>query len=236
MPYLLNLAYLLGLLVLSPWLAYKALSTGKYRRGLWGKLLGPAVERYGPMPCAWFHGVSVGEIHLLRTLVTRFRQRHPSWQCVVSTTTDTGFEEARKHFPDLPVFYWPFDFSWAVRRALRRVNPSLVVLAEGELWPNLLAAARRRGTPVAVVNGRFSPRSARRYRFAAGLARRWLAGVSLWAVQTEEYAGCLRSLGIAPERVHVTGSVKYDGAQTDRHNPRTRELGRLLNIAEGDLV
>src|SRR5437588_12422964 len=140
MPYVLNAAYLLVLLAASPWLLYKAFTTGKYRRGLLVKLTGRAVLRASDKPCAWFHGVSVGEIHLLRQVVGRFRQRHPEWECVISTTTDTGFDEARKCFPDLTVMYWPFDFSWAVDRALRAINPNLVMLAEGEIWPNFLLA------------------------------------------------------------------------------------------------
>src|SRR5204862_8183693 len=99
MPYFLNLLYLVALFLLSPWLVYKALTTGKYRRGLWSKLCGPA-RRSSERPCAWFHGVSVGEIHLLRQVVAAFRQRHPDWECIVSTTTDTGFEEAQRRFPD----------------------------------------------------------------------------------------------------------------------------------------
>src|SRR5690349_9702630 len=130
MPLFLDALYLALIVVASPVLLYKALRTGKYRRGVWIILSGAAFERPYDAPCAWFHGVSVGEVHLLRQVVAAFRRRHPDWQCVVSTTTDTGFDEARKHFPDLPVFFWPLDFSWAVRRALRRVRPSLVVLAE----------------------------------------------------------------------------------------------------------
>src|SRR5437660_8500018 len=99
MPSLLNAIYLFLVVLLSPWLAYKALTTGKYRRGLWRKLTGAACRRDGDTPCAWFHGVSVGEIHLLRSVVAAFRARHPDWQCVISTTTDTGHEEACKRFP-----------------------------------------------------------------------------------------------------------------------------------------
>jgi 3-deoxy-D-manno-octulosonic-acid transferase len=236
MPYLLNCAYLLGLLALSPWLAYKALTTGKHRRGVLHKLLGRSLVRDGDAPCAWFHGVSVGEVHLLREVVARFRRRHPDWDCAVSTTTDTGYQEACKCFPDLPVFFWPFDFTWAVRRALRRVNPSLVVLAEGELWPNFLTAAKERGVPVAVINGRMSPRSFDRYRRLGGLVRTLLGHVDLLAVQTEEYAACYRDLGAAAGKVHVTGSVKYDGVEADRLNPRTHELRRQLDVRDGDLV
>jgi 3-deoxy-D-manno-octulosonic-acid transferase len=236
MPYLRNLVYLLALLLLSPWLLYRALATGKRVRGLWAKLSGRALLRAGDGPCAWFHGVSVGEVHLLRQVIAAFRKRHPGWQCVVSTTTETGFEEAKKRFADLPVFFWPLDFSWAVRRALRRVRPNLVVLAEGELWPNFLAAANRQGVPVAVVNGRLSPRSFRRYRRLGPLARGVFRRLDLCLVQTEEHANHFRALGVAPERVRVTGSVKYDGACTDRANPRTQELRRLLNVGATDLV
>src|SRR5260370_796788 len=123
MPYLLNFIYLLFLSLISPWLVYKALTTGKYRRGLWRKFIGQSLLRDGDEPCVWFHGVSVGEIHLLRQVVAAFRKKHSGWDCVISTTTDTGYEEACKRFPDVHVFYWPLDFSWAVHRALRRVKP-----------------------------------------------------------------------------------------------------------------
>src|SRR2546421_6354856 len=171
MPYLLNLVYLLTLILLSPWFLYKALTTGKYRRGLWTKLTGRVTVPGTNAETTWFHGVSVGEIHLLRQVVAAFRRRHPDWDVVISATTDTGYDEATKRFPDLAVFFWPFDFSWAASRALRRLRPDLLLLAEGELWPNLLACAKRQAVRVAVLNGRMSPRSARRYQ-----ALRWLVG------------------------------------------------------------
>lgn len=233
---LVDCLYLLAGLLASPWLAYRVWTTGKYRRGLLSKLVGSAASFGGDAPRAWFHGVSVGEVILLEPVIRAFRQRRPGWHCVISTTTDTGYEEARRRFPDTPVFFWPFDFSWAVRRALRRVNPSLVVLAEGELWPNFLAAARARAVPVAVVNARMSPRSFRRYRALRPLARRLLAGVQLFLVQSAEYAGYLTRLGVEPGRVRVTGSVKYDGVTADAHNSRTEELRRVLAVRPGQMV
>jgi len=230
MSYLLNCVYLLILLLFSPWLTYKAITTGKYRRGLWRKMTGQALLRDGSDPCAWFHGVSVGEIHLLRPVVAAFQKRHPNCDCVISTTTDTGYTEACKRFPDLHIFFWPFDFSWAVNRALRRVNPSLVVLAEGELWPNFLTAAHKRGVPVAVINGRISPRSIYRYKMLGWPAKRMLGCVDLFAVQTENYAGTLRQLGFPFDRIHVTGSVKYDGVETERTNSRTQELAYIFGL------
>jgi 3-deoxy-D-manno-octulosonic-acid transferase len=236
MRWLLDAVYLFALTILSPWLACRAYRTGRYRRGLGSKLLGLSQSL---LPCGrpvWFHGVSVGEIHLLRQVIAAFRARRPDQSCVVSTTTDAGYDEARRCFPDLPVFFFPFDFSWAVDRTLRQVDPTLIVLAEGELWPNFLLAAKRRGVPVAVINGRLSPRSAARYRRLRWATAPLFDCIHLYLAQTEEYAEAMRSLGPAPERVHVTGSVKYDGAASDRRNPRTEELRRLLNVADGDLV
>src|SRR5438445_8385599 len=234
----LDIAYLTGLLTASPYLLYRAITTGRYRRSPFARLVG-SVGVQPPKPKqlrAWFHGVSVGEIHLLRHVVAAFRERHPDWECVVSSTTDTGLDEARRCFPDLPVIVWPLDFSWAVGRALRKVQPRLLVLAEGELWPNMLRVAKRRGVTVAIVNGRFSPRSARRYHRVGALARPMLQQVDLFAVQTEAHAATLKSLGILPTKVAVTGSVKYDGLTGDRERPQTRDLARLFGLASGDLV
>src|SRR5215210_1756714 len=172
---LLDLVYLLALLVLSPWLAWRGVVTGRYRRELAAKLLGRvSVPNPSGKPVAWFHAVSVGEVNLLGTLVPAFRRRHPDYLVVVSATTDTGLAEARRRFPDLAVVAFPFDFSWAVAAALDAINPALVVLAESELWPNFLRAAKRRGVPVVVVNARMSPRSFRRLSNVARPARRLL--------------------------------------------------------------
>jgi 3-deoxy-D-manno-octulosonic-acid transferase len=235
MSLLLNGLYGLAAVIASPWLIYKAIITGKYRRGLWTKFLGET-PILPPERRVWFHAVSVGEVHLLRQLVAEFRRRHPDYDCVISTTTDTGLAEAQKHFPDLTVFWWPLDFSWAVRRALARIKPSLVVLAEGELWPNFLAAANRQGVPVVVVNGRMSPRSFRRYRLLGGLARSLLKRIDLFVMQTDDYADNLRGLGVEADRIHVSGSIKYDGVTMDRDNPRTRQLRQLFDVGHDDLI
>jgi 3-deoxy-D-manno-octulosonic-acid transferase len=233
---MLDCVYLILLVLLSPWLALKAWTSGKYRRGWSAKLLGrhdlPPATTAGPT--VWLHGVSVGEIHLLRGLVAALRRRHPDWRLVLSTTTDTGYDEAKKIFADLPVVFWPLDFSWAVRRTFDAIGPDLVVLAESELWPNFLRIARRRGVPVVVVNARMSPRSAGRFLKLGRLVRPLFAGVDVFAAQTDEYAEHYRRLG-AP-RVVVTGSVKYDGAPADRESPKTRELRRLFGIADDELV
>jgi len=239
MPWMLNALYLLAVVLLSPWLLWRAWRHKHYPVAIGVKLRGLAAPPVGLPPDTrpvWFHGVSVGEVHLLRQVIAAFRNRHPELACVVSTTTDAGLKEARKWFADLPVFPFPFDFSWAVERTLKQVNPMLVVLAEGDLWPNFLMAVRRRGIPVAVINGRMSPRSFARYS-RLGRLPRWLLGhLDLILTQSEQYAANLRALGVPEERVRVTGSVKFDGCSCDRDNQRTRERRLLLNIGPDELV
>ena len=235
MPRVLDLVYLLALGLLSPWLIWRSARTGRYRSDLRAKLLGVAVF---PSPLrakstVWFHGVSVGEIHLLGPLVARFQSRFPDACVVISATTDTGLAEARRRFPDAVILPFPFDFSWAVNRTLQTVRPDLVVLAESELWPNFLAAAEQAKIPVGVINTRISPRTFRRLYGVRRLARRYLLDrVSVWGVQSEEYADRLRQLGVSPERIHVTGSIKYDGATSDRNTPKTAELRTLFGISQ----
>ena len=90
MPYLLNLAYLLLLLLASPWLLYRAIRQGKYRQGITARLLGQVPSRSGEQPCLWLHAVSVGEVNLLQPLLAGIEQQHPDWHCVISTTTRSG--------------------------------------------------------------------------------------------------------------------------------------------------
>ena len=225
-----DLLYLIVLAGLSPWLLWRAIRTGRYRRDLTAKLFGsaPAVARGKPV--AWFHGVSVGEIHLLVTVIAAFRQRHPYFHVVVSSTTDTGLAEARAKFADGTVVAFPFDFSWAVRSTLDAIRPAVVILAESEMWPNFLAAAAERRTPVVVINARMSPRSFARLNRVAGLARALLfRHVTAFAVQSEDYAARLRQLGVSEAKLTVTGSVKFDGATGDRGSEKARELARLLS-------
>lgn len=238
MPYLLNLIYLCALLLLSPWLIYQVLTSGKHRRGFWTKLTGrvPCRDSAGAKRQAvvWFHGVSVGEIHLLRQVVAGYRRRFPDHRCLISTTTDTGHDEAVKAFPDLQVIYWPFDFTWAVKTALGRIRPDLVVLAEGEIWPNFVRSAHSRGVKVAVINGRLSPKSANRHRKLTWLAHKTFSRLSLCAAQSDEFAAAYRALGAT--HVVTTGNVKYDGTQGDRQNSRTQSLRLLLGIGDDELV
>jgi 3-deoxy-D-manno-octulosonic-acid transferase len=236
MPYLFNIAYLLLLVLVSPWIVYQRLFRGKYREGFAAKFWGAVPWRNSDRPCIWFHAVSVGEVNLLAVLLKEVAQRRPEVECVISTTTMTGFALGRKKYAEHTVFYCPLDFTWAVRRAMRRIHPSLLVLAELELWPNLVRAAKQHGARVAIVNGRLSENSFRGYRRLRLLLRPSLNWLDCIATQNEEYADRFRMLGMNAARVHVTGSVKFDGAQTDRNNSRTKELRELAGYGARDII
>ena len=236
MPYLLNLVYLLLIFFSLPWLLVQAVRKGKYREGYAAKLLGRVPERTSNKTCLWLHAVSVGEVNLLAPLLKMIEKERPDWECVISTTTATGMALAKKKYPKHLVFYCPLDFSWAVKAAMRRIRPDVLVLAELELWPNLIRAAKRHGAKVAIINGRLGDKSFRGYRRIRPLVAGLMRQIDLVAVQDETYAERFRVLGARSETIHVTGSMKYDDAQTDRNNPTTRRLAALAGFGEDDIV
>ncbi len=236
MPFALNLIYLALLILLAPVLAFRAIRSGKYRDGLWEKFRGDAPLRIGNRPCLWFHAVSVGEVLLLRPLVHEMTRRRPNWEVVISTTTTTGLMVARRTFPDHITFYAPLDFSWSTRRAMARVRPTVLALIELELWPNLIRAAKATGAKVAIINARLSQRSYRGYRRIRRPLEPTFRRIDVVAAQDADYARRFVDLGVPENRVSVTGSVKFDGLESDRNNTRTRDLRKELGISHSDLV
>jgi len=159
----------------------------------------------------WVHAVSVGEVGVARDLLRAVGHLEPGLRLGLSATTEAGRNLAERIASDTAsVFAFPFDLSAPVERALSATRPGLILLTETEIWPLFLERAQRRGIPVALVNGRISPRSFARYRIARGFIRRTLARIALFAMQSEPDAERILALGAAPDRVRVTGNVKYD--------------------------
>lgn len=236
MRWLLNIAYLLLLTALSPLIAWRVLRYGRYRKGLAEKLLGRLPAHDGA-ELVWFHAVSVGEVIQLQKVVDEFRrQTSDRFRILVSTSTDTGFELAIKRFPDCHVTWFPLDFSWAVTNAVRTVRPGLVVLMELELWPNFLAECQRRHVPVAVINARMSERSHRGYSRIRKLMAPLFGKLALVAAQSQANADRLRSLGVAPDHLHVSGTIKFDGVATDRSNPATDRMRELFGLSPSETI
>lgn len=187
------------------------------RRGGFGTRLGERVAVYAEPPdfepsgSVHIHAISVGEVLLALKLIRAWRKREPERRFVLATGTATGHAVATAaDLPQIRVTYSPLDFPSMVRRYLKRFEPAQIVLIEGEAWPHLLGACRRRGIPVSLVNARMSPRSARRYRKFAPLVRPVFRHLDLVAVQEPEDADIWRDLGVEPQRIHLTGSLKID--------------------------
>jgi len=213
----------LGAGVLRPRLARKALSLSTV--GL-VRLPPPAARRKRVL----VHGVSVGEIKASQSLVLALSERY---EVVVSAFSDTGMQVARQLFPEIEVVRYPFDFAPIVARFWRRVCPDFVLLVELEAWPCFLRAANRRGAPVAVVSGRITEQSFRRYQLFGALPE--FGRISLFAAQDEAYAARFAALAGSSERVLVTGNVKVDGlrgAVDGAVSDRLLDLRRQLGLPE----
>ena len=222
--------------VVSPYFVYQAMRYKKY--------IGSLRQRLGFMPISfnidaeesiWIHAVSVGEALTARALAVDLKARYPRLRLFVSTTTIAGQQVARGSLSSVDaVFYFPFDWTFIVRRTLALVRPRLFIMMETEIWPNLLRECRRRGVKTVMINGRISQRSYPRYRLIRPFFRRVLADVDRFCMQSEESARRLVELGADAGRISVTGSLKFDSmelpAATAHGRPRERVL-RFFRIS-----
>ncbi|HEY9786622.1 MAG TPA: 3-deoxy-D-manno-octulosonic acid transferase [Candidatus Obscuribacterales bacterium] len=188
-----------------------------------------------PRP-VWFHAVSVGEFNALRPLLEAFRINHPEIPVVVSTTTGTGQQLARERVGDwATVIYFPYDVPWATKNWLNVLKPQLVVIVETEIWPGFIDQCARRLIPLAVVNGRLSPRSHRFYMRLRALFGPTLRKIEAIGVQTKEEKERYISVGAASERTIVLGNMKFDGLIA-KPEPEVQKLKKALNLDEESLV
>ena len=231
MPRPIDAAYLAAAILASPVWLPRMMSTGKIRTD-WparfgrGEVLPKASRRR-----VLLHAVSVGEVNATDLLVDQLQDHETEIEPVVATTTDTGFARAKALFDGrCEVVRYPFDTSGAVRRLFDRVRPDAIGLVELEVWPNFLREAAKRHIPVAVVNGRLSERSHRRYARIAPIARRLFDRLAIAAVQDETYAARFRSMGVGPNRLEITGNMKWDTARISDEVPGAAEFAASMGI------
>jgi 3-deoxy-D-manno-octulosonic-acid transferase len=180
----------------------------------------------------WLHAVSVGEVMAASAFIDRWRNRRSNIQFLLSTTTNTGRQVAEQRVSeDVAVVYFPADAPRFVRRALTRVAPDMLCLFESELWPTWIEECHRVGIPVCTVNGRMSSSAWKGYMKNRVLFSWVLNQLSLAIGQGEDYADRMRALGVAPEKIKLAGSMKFDSAQVpDREG---REFGESCLRAAG---
>ena len=227
---ILDLLYLLAGLAYSPVVVYRAVRHKRYRTG-WDQRFGKITRRSPTKKCIWLHAVSVGEVNAAKTIVKELKNKFGDFEIVISTTTDTGFARAANLFSENhQVFYFPFDFSWIMRRAFSNIRPAICLLMELEVWPNFVQIAQQLNVPVIVVNGRISDKSYPAYKRIKPIAKKIFSKISLILAQTEQYAQRFIELGCPDEKVIVTGSLKYDTAQIADKVEGADVLAAQLNI------
>lgn len=190
-------------------LGWKGRSNPAYRERI--------LERFGFIPPfpkpprLWVHAVSVGEVIAAAPLIRAWQHRHPDWAILLTTTTPTGSAQVHRLFGEgVEHVYLPYDLPGAVRRFFDRTRPSLGVIMETELWPNLAAEGARQGIPLVLANARLSERSMRGYVKLKPLVRDTLACFALIAARGPEDAARFIALGAPPARVEALGNLKFD--------------------------
>lgn len=209
---------------------WKALWNPEYRGRLPQRL--GFVEPQAQPGCLWVHAVSVGEVQAAAALIAALRKEVAGTEIVITTVTPTGAQRARALFGDrVRHCYLPYDFPGAVRRFLDRIRPSVAIILETEIWPTLYDALGRRGIPLVMGSARVSAKSVDRYRRMASLFRETLSHGILIGAQSEADAERFRAIGAAPERVRVTGNVKFDLEMPQASVDAGREFRRQCGTA-----
>jgi 3-deoxy-D-manno-octulosonic-acid transferase len=225
-----NLFWPIGLLFFLPGYLLKMARRGGYREkfgqrlGIYGSDVRARLSKQTP---TWLHAVSVGEVNIALKLADALRALEPDLQCVLTTTTTTGFALANKSAPPwIEVVYTPLDYWPIMRGAFSFIRPERILLVEAEVWPNLVAAAHARRVPLALVNARLSPRSERRFRRFRFFLAPTFSLLDLVCVPEPEDIDRWAALGVDRTRIHHTGSIKYDPAVSNR-NGEAQGIGQV---------
>ncbi|MBT8342508.1 MAG: 3-deoxy-D-manno-octulosonic acid transferase [Desulfatitalea sp.] len=218
-----NLLLFFGILLALPLLP--AIFSGPKRRRIWRHRLGMHDNAHGfiadknkHVRPVWIHALSVGEVLSAEPLITRLVRQHPHRPIVVSASTRSGMQIAKRRFVHHTsrIIYFPYDLPCSIRRVVQHVNPALVVIVETDIWPNFLWYLQKQGIPVMLVNARLSDRSLRACQLLGNFVQRVFNTFVCIAAQSPTDAARYRQLGVLPSKVAVTGNVKFDLPDPDR--------------------
>ncbi|GIU14894.1 MULTISPECIES: lipid IV(A) 3-deoxy-D-manno-octulosonic acid transferase [unclassified Shewanella] len=203
--------YSLALYLISPlllvYLAVRAFKSKDYR-GRWSERFGFKSLKQTDL---LVHSVSMGETLAAIPLIKQIQQRHPELEITITTTSPTGSAEVVKAFgSSVQHCYLPFDLAWCAKRFVKQVAPKCCIIMETELWPNLIHYLKRAESQVLLANARLSQKSADSYRKHHKLTTPMLKQLDGIAAQSQQAAERFIALGVAPERVSVCGSLKFD--------------------------
>lgn len=206
----------------------------KYASGFWQRLGNLPDFNSEGKPVVWLHCVSVGETQAARPLVTAILENYPEYKLVVSNTTLTGHNLAEDVFKDQAslVFYFPFDWKFSVRRALKKIKPDAVLLMETEIWFNFIRETAKTGARIAIINGRLSEKSAKRYKIIQKTLRRVLRSIDLVLMQTGADAQRLLAVGGRNTRIRITGNIKFDQSHNENESELTKEFRKRFAVSK----
>jgi len=208
-PFLYNIVLTIFLILHIPYLLLQTLFR-KQPKKLMKERLG-SLPDLSPKNPIWVHAASVGEVLCSIPLLKRIKKEIPDCEVVLTTMTSTGNETARKLIPEANwILFFPIDHPLIIRRAIRNIRPRLLLIAETELWPNLLRFCGRKKIPVVLFNGRISEKSFRGYLFLKSFFKRCLNNISFFLMQTEEDRNRILEIGAPQDRAEVTGNIKFD--------------------------
>mgnify|MGYP003983754223 FL=1 len=239
MPLIFDSLYLTASLLGSPYLLFKIITSKRYRSGL-NQRFGITEERLSGKPGIWVHGASVGEVITAKSIIERIDEEFPEWETFISATTNTGFSVAEKTFLNKNIFYFPLDLSWVTKKVILKKKPRFILLIELEIWPNFLISAFKKNIPVIILNGRISNKSVKAYRTISRISKDFrnslTSELNVFCARTEFDAQRFRDLGIPGKQIFVTGTMKYDNIPTHIDKNISKELAKLFNIDDDDLI
>lgn len=206
---LFDVVYLIFLVLALP-LWVKFLLKKEYRKILKHRL-SPCIN-YSKEKRIWIHAVSVGEVRSLKYLVDQLKEKYKNKEIVLSVTTPAGYECAQKEYPDIPVINAPLDFSFAIKRFVKKINPQLMIFNELEIWPNWVLIFRRKQIPMLLINGRVSDLAFKRYKKGLFFLKFFFKRIDHYLVQAELYKKRFQELHIPGEKITVSGNIKADEA------------------------
>lgn len=229
-----NIVLFAAAFFLIPYYAVRIILTGKYRKSIgpkFGFIQPNVIEGMKGSPRIWVHAVSVGEVTAAAPVVSSLRKIFPHACIVLSTSTETGQEMARRIVPQATSFiYYPLDIPFVIRKVVNLVNPDIFVTVETEIWPNFIRICHEKGLKIVMVNGRISPRSFRRYLKTKFFWKKILALVDEAGMISEIDADRIKILGMETSRVHVMGNAKYDSLAAGADEALKKETAIKLNI------
>lgn len=227
------------LLVSLPFLLLQRVRYGKYKKSLLQKLglQIPALKKGKGDRVIWIHTISLGETKAAVSYFESLKKLHPNAKFVISTITETGMSEAKKSMSSADVhMYLPLDFSWLIKRLVKKIGPDLVVLTESDLWYNFLYFAKKAKARTILINGKLSERSFKRYRKVPFFFSKIISSIDFICTQNGLYRERFITLGANPLNVEITGNIKLDAAPRVLSDDDKRTLCSKLSLKETDRI